>query len=106
MRFAFGVLSGSVVLGLAVAAAWASDERPTRIGIERVQADSGTDRSGARPQAGTEDTEGRTPSPETRGHNEDGQDDGGDGGAADRSAPDVREPPGCIYRDEPLGLIV
>lgn len=106
MRFVLGVLTGSAVLGLALAPVWASDAAGGRIGIERAQAESGT--GGADAGRG-----GAQPPPDTR-RNDDGRDnaepgddnDGGEEGSDENASPDTREPPGCTYRQEPLELIV
>ncbi|MFA7306968.1 MAG: hypothetical protein WC026_09885 [Hyphomicrobium sp.] len=106
MRFVLGVLTGSAVLGLALAPVWASDAAGGRIGIERAQAESGT--GGADAGRG-----GAQSPPDTRRH-DDGRDnaepgddnDGGEEGSDENASPDTREPPGCTYRQEPLELIV
>ena len=115
MRFVSGVLTGSLVLGLALASAWASDAPGGRTGIERTQAESGTGgadadsdarRGGAQPPPDTH-------RPDTH-RNDDGRDnaepgddnDGGEEGSDENASPDTREPPGCTYRQGPLELIV
>jgi hypothetical protein len=112
MRFVSGVLTGSVVLGLALAPVWASDAAGGRIGIERAQAESGTGGADADPQAGA-GRKGAHQQPDAR-RNDDGRDnaepgdgnDGGEEGSDENASPDTREPPGCTYRQEPLELIV
>lgn len=109
MRFVSGVLTGSVVLGLALAPVWASDAPGGRIGIERAQAGSGTGGADADARRGG----AQLPPPDTRRH-DDGRDnaepgdgnDGGEEGLDENASPDTREPPGCTYRQEPLELIV
>ena len=106
MRFVFGIAAGVMALGLPVAAsALVSGIVTGRSGIERVQAEAGT--TGV-PGSGTErrakagpKRHHPQPSPSKR-RNEDN-----DGAGPDvNPSPDAMEPPGCIYRKEPLGLIV
>ncbi|AGK56248.1 hypothetical protein HYPDE_22808 [Hyphomicrobium denitrificans 1NES1] len=108
MWFVFGVFAWGMVLGLpAVAPALASNFVTGRSGIERVQAEAGTDvpgsRSHRRAKAGHK---GAHQPPDVRRNDEDRDDDGGGGGSDVKPSPDAMEPPGCIYRKEPLGLIV
>ena len=108
MRFALGVFTGGMVLGLAAATpAPASDFDAGRSGIERVQAEAGTSGPGShvrpRTKAGHKGTQQR---PDARRNDEDRDDIDGEEGPRGNPSPDAAEPPGCIYRQEPLGLIV
>ena len=105
MRFVFGIAAGVMVLGPTDAAsALASGIVTERSGIERVQAEAGTGVPGSgterRAKAGPKRHHPR-PSPSER-RNE----DNGGAGPNVNPPPDAMEPPGCIYRKEPLGLIV
>jgi hypothetical protein len=105
MRFVFGIAAGVTVLSLSAAAsALVSGIVTGRSGMERVQAEAGTGVPGSgterRAKAGPKRHHSR-PSPSER-HNE----DNGGAGPNVNPPPDAMEPPGCIYRKEPLGLIV
>ena len=108
MRLAFGVFACGVVLCLPAAVpALASDFVAGRSGIERVQAEAGTGVPGARTQRRAKaGHKGAHQPPDTRRDDEGRDEDGGGGGSDAKPSPDAMEPPGCIYRKEPLGLIV
>jgi hypothetical protein len=103
MKVAFGAFAWSVALGLAVVVpARASDGLIERSGIERIPVESDT--RVPRPRADPENADGRMhPSQPDAGRD----DDRNRGAKPDTGrSPDAMEPPGCIYRQEPLGLIV
>jgi hypothetical protein len=102
MRFVFGIAAGVTVLSLPAAApALVSGIVTARSGIERIQVEAGTSVPGSgterRAKAGPKRHHPQ-PAPSKR-HN-------GDNGGAGPNNPSPDEPPGCIYRKEPLGLIV
>lgn len=105
MRFVFGIVAWAVVLSLPAAASTSvAGTVAGRSGIERVQAEAGTGVPGSgterRAKAGPKRHHRQPPPSERRN-----DDDGGAGSNVDPS-PDAMEPPGCIYRKEPLELIV
>lgn len=61
--------------------------------------DSGAPPSGANPDQGSGDDHAQSP-----GDNDDRDDDGSDSDQA--SPPDSAQPPGCIFQDRPLELLV
>lgn len=72
-----------------------------RSGIERVQADpdsNGSDQRSTEGRSRGDEAEPQEPPSDDEGWNEDGDTD------ARRFAP--TEPPGCVFRDRPLDLIV
>ena len=109
MRVAIGIFAWGTVFGLTAAApVSASDFVAGRAGIERIQAETGTSgpRSGIHPRSDAEHKGAHQPPPDGRRNDEDSDDAGGEAGSGVNPSPDVKEPPGCIYRQEPLGLIV
>lgn len=105
MRFAFGIAASAMVLGWPVAAsAWMFGTVAGRSGIERVQAEAGM----GVPGSGTERRAKAAPKRHHRQQppSERRNDDDGGAGSNVNPSPDAMEPPGCIYRKEPLGLIV
>ena len=108
MRFAFGIAASAMVLSWPAAASpWVSGTVAGRSGIERVQAEAGTGVPGARTQRRAKaGHKGAHQPPDTRRDDEGRDEDGGGGGSDAKRSPDAMEPPGCIYRKEPLGLIV
>lgn len=105
MRFVFGIAAGVTVLSLPAAApALVSGIVTARSGMERIQVEAGTSVPGPgaerRAKAGPKRHHPQ-PAPSKR-HNG----DNGGAGPNVNPSPDAMEPPGCIYRKEPLGLIV